>query len=48
MKKKETAKKFQLQVIHHFPNQLATLPNGILEKRSFHGNNQKYLHLSSP
>lgn len=45
--KKKNAKKFQLQVIHHFPNQLATLPNGILEKKSFHGKDPKYFHLSS-
>lgn len=37
-------KKFHLQAIHHVPNQRA-IPYVLLEKRLFHGNDQKYFHL---
>lgn len=46
--KKKSAKKFHLQAIHRFPNQRATLPYVLLEKKFFHGNDQKYLHLWCP
>ena len=46
--KKNRQKNFYLYAILNFSHQSATLLYGLLEMRSFHSTEQKYLHLWSP